>query len=697
MTDSEAASSPAEEDASDGSFFRLTRTSGRQATDEGPAVLRLLENDCLPFVFACDHPLRLFKLWPSIGTSLFDQATSHYTELVIDCEEHDGREDGGMRRFWERIPLEAASRWGKELSHAHGREKGRAGGSLQCIAFERTAPTIYPHEHQAHCVAMGGNPDGTIAMRLFPALNDRVYSQAPQRTQPTLPPVPATPPTLPSLTKIIGVWTAQGQAIARGWHTPALEEVTGGTDGPGTGAPHMGGILCSSRCLKRLMVPMRPGDLASACTAFPLPPVGQRGPLARLQCLILELSDADENDQLNELTAVLVARGCRRTIKSLHIQFVDVNVVDSSLVHTLQALSSFVSAVATSPDIPVTYSPIRVFNLALLHDLPPGPLPPFVARALVTLAKGAFRVQWQSEAAHLSHPMDMSTRSAKDLAASLTFDTAIQVELIDTPGFTPPPNAPSPRPSVLDHLQEGRAFPSRSCCPSGQSGPEPDLFVYSHIASEVLGVLADKMGQPLQELTVPAGSERALAALRGREVRRVRVMWGRSVGLGDGAAAGALQTTHSIDIELRVPRDANAIEYVHSSILSLLKLRAAELSLRVQPTIGTFTHYFVRDMMQHRFPDGEMDGYRISCTTEEALRGNGQIVITAARIDSLPDMSGVVPLTDESLTELRSDFPSIPPEALVQLHPADHRALHESGRRPVDVNELIHRAGMDSS
>ncbi|CEM05781.1 unnamed protein product [Vitrella brassicaformis CCMP3155] len=96
--------------------FRLVCKSGRPPPNNGPARFRL-SRDELAGVFGFYQPWELARVAPTIGKTLVGWAAQQYTHLTID-----GSDKGGVRRLWERLPLEVAYRWGQRaanLTHLH--------------------------------------------------------------------------------------------------------------------------------------------------------------------------------------------------------------------------------------------------------------------------------------------------------------------------------------------------------------------------------------------------------------------------------------------------------------------------------------------------------------------------------------------------------------------------------------------------
>ncbi|CEM32333.1 unnamed protein product [Vitrella brassicaformis CCMP3155] len=111
-----AESSMVEEEAARTPSFRLTHTSGRPPTNDGPPARRL-SRDELSGVFGFYQPWELTPVAPTIGKTLVGWAAQQYTHLTID-----GSERGGVHQLWEGMPLEVAYRWGRRatnLAHLH--------------------------------------------------------------------------------------------------------------------------------------------------------------------------------------------------------------------------------------------------------------------------------------------------------------------------------------------------------------------------------------------------------------------------------------------------------------------------------------------------------------------------------------------------------------------------------------------------
>ncbi|CEM02488.1 unnamed protein product [Vitrella brassicaformis CCMP3155] len=191
---------------------------------------------------------------------------------------------------------------------------------------------------------------------------------------------------------------------------------------------------------------------------------GQPGPLANLEDIgPMEVSSYLMLDQqgftvwctrLQELGSVLEARGCRRSLKSLKVKFVDETVVVPRLFQFAEALQTFVIAVCIG-DAPISFTsaaPRFHLDLSLLHSpLFPSAPSPVLETLMRQLADQARQVTVDTRSADLATP---PTPAMLDMARDLAFNKATSVHVfgVDQPAQAAPAPA-HPDLAIIDRIQ----------------------------------------------------------------------------------------------------------------------------------------------------------------------------------------------------------------------------------------------------
>ncbi|CEM37457.1 unnamed protein product [Vitrella brassicaformis CCMP3155] len=138
------------------------------------------------------------------------------------------------------------------------------------------------------------------------------------RTHPPLPAPLDPPPTLHALTTIAGLTDDHWQLADRRWLMPSLAVARRER----WGADRLGQFISTSHSLRRVDGSFRGGEWAGVFEGIPAAPAGQRGgPLSNLESIgtiVVEGSDPAGIDRLQE---VMLARGCRGSLKQLHVEF----------------------------------------------------------------------------------------------------------------------------------------------------------------------------------------------------------------------------------------------------------------------------------------------------------------------------------------------------------------------------------------
>ncbi|CEM24572.1 unnamed protein product [Vitrella brassicaformis CCMP3155] len=456
-------------------------------------------------------PLYLLGL---LSTTAWDHAAPTHTHLTIDST------DSNERSVWQRVPLALVTQWANKLTR------------LTTITFRYPVMTplwcvdvfitvIEGHVAGRRAANMQGGSLRTITLEGV-RLAKREMSTVRRRQQlcpdQIAPLVP--PPSLDALTTITGLRFAHRDLASRDWRMPSLQRV----EQHEWGADELGRLICSSQSLQRVGGHRLPGEQWAAMFGrIPKAAAWQRGPLAGLQSIgTIELSfDVDKaRAAVDRLKDVLTSRGCRRSLTWLTVDM-GFFVIDSSVLPLLQSVESLHSSCCrVDAEVVFEYRRVHTFDLSLFYsdDFPPNPSP-LVMNAIQAAAQEATQINYTISQHSLTHPVDSPSQAAIDIVKTLTFDNVTAVIVRNAPGFVLPPNAPSPHPAIIDHLQP---------LPTARQ-----LFVDSALGGAAGRLLAEKMPREVELVDF------------GREVSsgdRIGVL----EGLGAGRAVGGVNVVVSL-------------------------------------------------------------------------------------------------------------------------------------------------------
>ncbi|CEM01988.1 unnamed protein product [Vitrella brassicaformis CCMP3155] len=374
------------------------------------------------------------------------------------------------------------------------------------------------------------------------------------RTDPPLPDLLDPPPLLDALTTIEYLTSGHQGMADRGWVMPSLTVLRQ----RGWDPDRLGRFISSSGSLQHVDGAFRGDEWARLFGHIPQAPAGQQvGPLAKLERIGFIRPD-EHREGIDRLQAVLVARGCRRSLKLLHVQFDFFYEIGRPTLPLLLALNGLVTT-CCRPNVRLSfYATDPTFGRSLFHhvDFPTRPSPS-VKTMIQQLAQQATSVGYIFTQDDLTDNLDSPSQAAIDTAKTLSFDKAETVEVKNAAGFHPPANTPSPHPTIIDHLKPFQNVFQRA----------PTLSVRSNLGGAAARLLADKMPEKVREVDIRevSGGEEMVGVLRalgrGREVREVLM---RSVVFDQldqqlGQAAGRLPTIESLYFKLTLPDDVEDV------------------------------------------------------------------------------------------------------------------------------------------
>ncbi|CEM04222.1 unnamed protein product [Vitrella brassicaformis CCMP3155] len=406
-------------------------------------------------------------LMVQLSKSIWQQAAPDLSDVTISSATKE------ERSFWQHVHLEfvtqlaarltrlmsvtvrypfGAARWCLDVfvamveGHIAGRRAAAnmKGGTLETITFQQ-------------------------GVRLTGTARQPVTRTHAPLTHPPFPPPLDPPPTLDALTTIEGLrGNKHWELTDRGWRLPSLAIVQQEQWRP----DRLGRLISSSRSLQRVGGGFDSGGWAGVFKGIPAAPAGQQGgPLAQLESIGTVVVVEDSPVGVDQLQEALVARGCRRTLKQLQVEFADDYRVGRRTLPVLLALDRLILK-CCQPDAQLsfpTHGPSESeFDLDTFYDsdFPPRPSASFKTM-MQQLASRAYTV-------HLS------------------FDEATEVVVKDAYGFDPPDDTPSPHPSIITHMQP---FPNAR-----------ELSVFSELGGAAGRLLADKMpiGKQVESVTIDA-------------------------------------------------------------------------------------------------------------------------------------------------------------------------------------------------
>ncbi|CEM31312.1 unnamed protein product [Vitrella brassicaformis CCMP3155] len=546
--------------------------------------------ECLPLHVLVPLSQRLAKS----TRQMWAKAAPSHTRLFMDCakgDEHCWRSPTEGRTFWQKIPLDLVKRMAARLTGlthitlCHPRQYRPEHHPMWCgdvlvTIIETTAappaPTQPPPDTD-HPDTQGDAPATQRPSEVRPSASrletiafEEVRMSAAEgrqlrRQRPPLPPRLTEPPTLPSLKAVAGAVRQHGELANRGWRMPSLETV----EQTGWGPDELGSFISSSRCLQRVGGYLVGEQWASLFEHIPKAEKGQQGPLSQLQSIgLIEHRDGQTHEEyqggVEQLKDVLTSRGCRKSLKELDVQIPPLG--DHTAIDSLLAVDSLVKECCTpNANITVTSTPgawelseQHRFDLSLFNaDKFPSHPSRFYKMAIQTLVRQAAQISYTISQHSLTHPVDSPSQAAIDIAKTLTFDNVESVCVFNAHGFVPPPGAPSPQPTIINHLQQ---FPrSRQLYYSRSS-----MEINSALGGAAGRLLAQKMPREVELVefnsAVRAEDCRAVLGAMGaeREVGTVDVGHrGPSVSLTGGALDGwgsdSFPSMGRIDMGLSLP------------------------------------------------------------------------------------------------------------------------------------------------
>ncbi|CEL99120.1 unnamed protein product [Vitrella brassicaformis CCMP3155] len=582
-----------------GTSFRLIHQSGRRSTNEGP---------------------------PLYNNSIATEAGAQCRELDIDCSR------AADRVFWQAMPVNVAKRWGGRMPkltriwccHPAGEGAWCLDAVTALIEGHTEGRTAMVAEKRAEAERRGeaaNIPDGSVTTITFEAaeLTDADMLSV-GRTNPTLPPSCAQPPSLPALTSISGL-TAHHRGIGnRGWRAPSLERVQAHEH-----IDTLGPLVGSSGCLRVLDVPSTVNQKAEVMEQVPVAEEeGQPGPLANLEDIgPIEVSGDDIanlltltvwSTRLQMLGSTLEARGCRRSLKSLKVKFIDFAGASHWVFGFAEALQTFASAVCIG-DAPISFtSAAGSFSLMTLHShlSPPAPSP-LLKTLMRQLADQATEVAVDLRGSDLAIP---PTPAMLDMARGLAFNKATSVFVLGV--HQPAPAAPAPAPAPTP------THPAIAIIDQIQPMPQPSQLVLNKQTALAAGThMADKMPN-LRMLSVLGGvpAKQASEAIKAigceRELDMVAAIDIRGVGSGGidvGEHREGFPQTTTLVVDLTVPAGvSDFVEFICSSTRSLLQLKCKALLLELRGLDAK-----TRSLLESAVPAqlSSLEGTAISCSQRD--------------------------------------------------------------------------------
>ncbi|CEM33054.1 unnamed protein product [Vitrella brassicaformis CCMP3155] len=604
----------------------LERVQAHEHVDTlGPLAGRRLSREDLILISG-------YGVWPLFNNSIAAEAGGQCHQVDIDCSR------AADRAFWQTMPVNVAKRWGGRMPKiARILSCHPAGEGAWCldvisalIEGHTEGRTAMVAEKRAEAERRGESadiPDGSLTTIAFEAveLNDEDMPSV-RRTNPTLPPLCAPPPSLPALTSISGL-TAHHHGIgSRGWRVPSLERVQAHEH-----VDTLRLLVGSSRCLRVFDVPSTVDQKAEVLQEVPVAAEeGQPGPLANLEDIgpIEVPGDLMTNQQalvlcctqLQELGLVLQARGCRRSLKSLKVKFVDEADVDHEVFEFAEALQTFASAVCVG-DVPISFTSAEgFFSLMTLHSslFPAAPSP--VLKTLMRQLADQATVVGVDLMSDLATP---PTPAVLDMARRLAFNKATRVHVfgVDQPAQA----APAPSHPALAIIHQMQPMPQASTLVLGKhtalaAGTQPASKMPN---LRVLSVQdAVPMDQALQAIKA-IGCERELDMVTVGDIRGVG-----SGGIDIGEHREGFPQITKVLVELTVPAGvSDFVEFACSSMRSLLQLNCETVALQL---LGMDAH--TRSLLESAVPAqlGSGEGTIILCSQQDSKLTIGASIAQAS-------------------------------------------------------------------
>ncbi|CEM15871.1 unnamed protein product [Vitrella brassicaformis CCMP3155] len=440
--------------------------------------------------------------------------------------------DEDQRSFWQRTTIDLVGEWATYLRQLTTIVLRYPFGFPRWC-FDVFVAIIEGHIAGRRAANLTGGTLETIAIERGVRLTGTAR-QSVARTNPPLPAPLDPPPTLHALTTIAGLWGDDHEVLAdRRWLMPSLAVVRQ----EGWDAGSLGQFIGSSRSLRCVdgMWMFDGDEWASVFEGIPAAPAGpQGGPLAQLERIGTILVWGDNPTGIERLQEVLMARGCRGSLKQLDVQFCPRFFIGRPTMRVLLALDRLATSVS------------YFFTEDGLTDPHTDPSP-----------------------------------AAIDIASTLSFDKATSVEVKNAYEFHPPANTPSPHPAIIAHMQP---FPEAS-----------ELSVRSKLGGAAGRLLADKMPKKVGRVDIErvSGAEEKVGVLASlgtaREVRTVQM---GDIGVDQleqllVGAADELPTIKRLYFDLTVPDGVeDAGSFVRTQLLSVIpRIRGLQcVELRVKTT-----------------------------------------------------------------------------------------------------------------
>ncbi|CEM31857.1 unnamed protein product [Vitrella brassicaformis CCMP3155] len=445
--------------------------------------------------------------------------------------------DEDQRSFWQRTTIALVREWATYLrqltSIALHYPLGFPRWSLDVFVaiieghiVSRRAANVHGGTLQTIAIEEGVRLTGTARQTIF-------------RTHPLLPLPLDPPPTLDALKTIADLRGDHRQLADRGWLMPSLATVVRqGWWRPGS----LGKLIGSSRSLRQVDGMFDGDEWSSVFERIPAAPVGrQGGPLAQLEGIGTILVEGSDPAGIDRLQEVLMARGCRESLKQLNVEF----------------YAGFCINRLTTPIL------LALRRLTMMKQL----------------AQKATSVKYIFTQDGLTDPHTDPSPAAIDMAKTLSFDKADVVEVENAPGFHPLAYTPPPHPTIISHLQP---FPKAS-----------GLSVRNHLGGAAGRLLAAKMPKKVEcvDIGEMSGEEEKVGVLaslgREREVGTVEmgdIAINRLEQLLVGAADG-LPTIRELRFTMTLPDDVeDAGSFVRTSLSSVIShisgLQCVEMIVR---------------------------------------------------------------------------------------------------------------------
>ncbi|CEM23417.1 unnamed protein product [Vitrella brassicaformis CCMP3155] len=484
-----------------------------------------------------------YGVWPLFNNSIAKEAGAQCRQLDIDCSR------AADRAFWQAMPVNVAKRWGGRMPklmriwccHPAGEGawcldvitaliEGHTEGRTAMVAEKRTEA-----EKRGEAADI---PDGSLTTIAFEAaeLSDEDMPSAHE-------------------------------------HVDTL-----------------GPLVGSSRCLRVFDVPSTVEQKRAVLERVPVAAEeGQPRPLANLEDIGPIVSPDNLMTNLEALTvwrtrlqmlrSVLVSRGCRRSLKSLKVKFIDRAVVGHEVfelavaIRTFACGRTFASAVCIG-DVPISFTGAAPrFPLSHLYNpLSPAAPSPVLKTLMRQLADQATQVTVDLRWSDLAIP---PTAPVLNMARGLAFNKATEVFVfgVDQPA------QPVPTHPALAIIEQIQPMPQAS-----------SLVLHTHTALAAGTQLASKMPN-LRVLSVQGSvpMEQALQAIKAvgceRELDMAAVSDTRGVGSGGidiGEHREGFPHISKVVVELTVPGGVtHFVEFACSSVRSLLQLNCKTVVLRL--------------------------------------------------------------------------------------------------------------------